>query len=302
MHPHFTLPDSGSHTPRKILLAALAAALTDPLVGSTYCIIITGRPAPAIVWLLFLPNYICAGLATLPARVLTEMRTKMERARRFGSYVLEERLGRGAMGEVWRAQHHLLARPAAIKIIRAKTLGESDALRAREILQRFEREVQATAALGSPHTVEVFDFGHDDTGTFYYVMALLHGVDFETLAKRVGPLPPERVRQILLQACHSLHDAHQNGLIQRDIKPANIFICRQGQDFDFVKILDFGLVKSTGPPPPDLEAVIMQCLEKDSERRPADARILAERLEAYRIDDTYDARSLREWWETHMPV
>ncbi|MBW2459934.1 MAG: serine/threonine protein kinase, partial [Deltaproteobacteria bacterium] len=114
-------------------------------------------------------------------------------------------------------------------------------------LQRFEREAQATAELGSPHTVTVYDFGRTRDGTFYLVMELLDGFDLETLVEQHGALPPERVVHVLTQVCHSLGDAHGRGLIHRDIKPANIYVCRLGPDVDFVKVLDFGLVKHIEP-------------------------------------------------------
>jgi serine/threonine-protein kinase len=147
------------------------------------------------------------------------------------------------MGEVWKAQQHLLARDAAIKIIQPDRLLVGDE-EAKSLLNRFEREAQATAALDSPNTVELYDFGVTDEGTFFYVMELLDGLDLDSLVRRHGPVPSERVVRILIQACHSLADAHARGLIHRDVKPANIFICRKGLDTDFVKVLDFGLVKS----------------------------------------------------------
>jgi serine/threonine-protein kinase len=154
---------------------------------------------------------------------------------------LLERLGQGGMGEVWRARHRLLARPAAIKLIRptGSQAGISD-----EARRRFEREAQAIASLRSPHTVDLFDFGVSDDGTFYYVMELLEGLDAERLVKKHGPLPAERVIHVIKQVCHSLSEAESVGLVHRDIKPANIILCRYGEDADFVKVLDFGIVKA----------------------------------------------------------
>ncbi len=159
------------------------------------------------------------------------------------NYQVGELLGRGGMGEVWRAQHRLLARGAAIKLVRPELLGaQSDGDR-RSMLRRFEREAQATAALNSPHTIRVFDFGATPDGTFYYVMELLSGRDLDSLVHQFGPLPADRTVYLLVQVCQSLAEAHARGLVHRDIKPANIYTCRMGLEYDFVKLLDFGLVK-----------------------------------------------------------
>src|SRR5215813_5407988 len=147
------------------------------------------------------------------------------------------------MGEVWRAEHHLLARPAAIKLVRPEFVGTSDAGRHGQLQERLGREAQATALMRSPHTIEIYDFGLANDGTFYYVMELLDGFDLETLVKRFGLIPAERAIKLLIQVCHSLGEAHSRGLIHRDIKPANIYVCRYGRQVDFVKVLDFGLVK-----------------------------------------------------------
>jgi serine/threonine-protein kinase len=140
------------------------------------------------------------------------------------------------MGEVWRARHRMLARPAAIKLIRASAGASPEAAR------RFEREAQVIASLRSPHTVELFDFGVAADGAFYYVMELLDGLDADSLLRRFGPVPPERAVHVLRQICHSLSEAQSHGLVHRDIKPANIFLCRYGEEYDFVKVLDFGIV------------------------------------------------------------
>jgi len=161
-----------------------------------------------------------------------------ETAQTLGSYTLLERLGAGGMGEVWSARHKLLARPAAVKLIRgAGGIGLSD-----EVIRRFRREAEATARLRSPHTVELYDFGVTEESGFYYVMERLEGLDLQNLVSRHGALPPERAVFLLAQALESLIEAHQSGLVHRDIKPANIFACRLGASYDFVKLLDFGLV------------------------------------------------------------
>jgi serine/threonine-protein kinase len=183
-------------------------------------------------------------MAYVGSRVVYSLGTEVKRARELGSYQLEERLGQGGMGEVWRARHRMLARPAAIKMIRPALTAGARAEVSAEAVRRFEHEAQATARLRSPHTVNLFDFGVAENGSFYYAMELLDGLDAETLVRRFGPLPAERVVYLLTQICHSLSEADACGLVHRDIKPANIFVCRYGEDYDFVKVLDFGLVKT----------------------------------------------------------
>src|SRR3954453_10329182 len=177
-------------------------------------------------------------LATITSRVTYGLRKQVAEANELGQYILEEKIGGGGMGEVWRARHRLLIRPAAIKLIRPQTSGDAELL-----LRRFEREARATAALKSPHTVQLYDFGATEDGRLYYVMELLDGLDLDTLVRQYGPVPAERVVHILHQVCASLQDAHLNGLVHRDIKPANVVVSRAGTSFDFAKVLDFGLVK-----------------------------------------------------------
>jgi serine/threonine-protein kinase len=233
-------------TPRRMLPAALAAASMDPL--AVWVIHLRGLPTPSLVetLLLFLPNYIAAFVAVVPGKILHHIGRRLREAQELGSYQLIELLGHGGMGEVWRARHRLLARNAAIKLVRPEVLGAGNAADGKLILRRFEREAQATAALSSPHTIRVFDFGMTDEGTFYYVMELLSGRDLESLVKEFGPVPASRALFLLRQVCHSLADAHARGMVHRDIKPANIFACRMGLEYDFVKVLDFGLVKLNG--------------------------------------------------------
>ena len=157
-----------------------------------------------------------------------------------GSYRLVSRLGSGGMGEVWLARHRLLARPAAVKLIRHDTRrGAAHD----QLVRRFQREAQVTAELRSPHTVQLYDFGANDSGSFYYVMELLDGLDLNQIVTRFGPQPAERVTMLLAQACRSLTEAHERGLVHRDIKPANLFVACLGPEFDYLKVLDFGIVK-----------------------------------------------------------
>jgi serine/threonine protein kinase len=181
-------------------------------------------------------------LATIVSRVLYGLRRQVAEASELGQYLLEEKIGGGGMGEVWRARHRLLIRPAAIKLIRQRALGAMSG-DPELLVRRFEREARATAALTSPHTVQLYDFGVTEDGRLYYVMELLDGLDLDTLVKQHGPLPAERVVHLLRQVCAALQDAHGNGLVHRDIKPANVVVSRAGTTFDFVKVLDFGLVK-----------------------------------------------------------
>jgi eukaryotic-like serine/threonine-protein kinase len=233
-------------SPAKMLAASMAAASTDPL--ATWIAHLRGAEVPSLAntLVLFTPNYVCAVVAVWPAYALQCIGRRLREAQEMGSYQLVELLGGGGMGEVWRAKHRLLARPAAIKIVRPELLGASSESEVKLMLRRFEREAQATAALSSPHTIRVFDFGATREGTFYYVMELLSGRDLESLVREFGPLPAERALFILRQICHSLADAHARGLVHRDIKPANVYVCRMGLEYDFVKVLDFGLVKFSG--------------------------------------------------------
>jgi serine/threonine protein kinase len=277
----------------------------------------------------------------------------------------------------------LLARPAAVKLIKPEVLSGMLPGEIEKLNHRFEHEVQATAALCSPHTVDIYDYGLAQDGTFYYVMELLDGIDMETLVQRFGPVEPSRVVFFLIQACHSLHEAHKRSLIHRDIKPANLFVCSYGEDFDFVKILDFGLVKQVSsqsadeqqltqqgvvmgtpafmPPelalgetdvdgradlyalgcvaywlltgtmlfsadspmktlvkhineipeipskrseltvPAELDALVMECLEKDPTNRPNNAEELLARLKAIPFDRPWGKEYARRWWDTNQP-
>jgi transcriptional regulator with GAF, ATPase, and Fis domain len=295
-----------------------------------------------------------------------------------GSYRLEARLGSGGMGEVWLGRHRLLARPAAVKLIRHDT--RPGAARD-QLVRRFQREAQVTAELRSPHTVQLYDFGVNDSGSFYYVMELLDGLDLNQIVTRFGPQPAERVTMLLRQACRSLTEAHERGLVHRDIKPANLFVARLGPEYDYLKVLDFGIVKDrpgeeamvltaqgmvhgtpafmapemvvgeteidgradlyslacvaywaltgqllfaaktpeqmllhharTTPLPPSqvsevllpqpLEAIIMSCLEKDPDLRPASALDLEAELGRIAFDRPWTQERAREWWDLHAP-
>ncbi|HVH28288.1 MAG TPA: response regulator [Vicinamibacterales bacterium] len=318
-------------------------------------------------------------LATSPGEELEVVDSLLDDSVKIGSYQLIDRLGSGGMGEVWLARHQLLARPAAVKLVRqeARAYGEEE----RRLRQRFEREAHATAELQSPHTVQLYDFGMTEAGNFYYVMERLRGMDLQRMVERYGPLEPERAVYLLKQACRSLSEAHHLGLVHRDIKPANLFVCRLGQEHDFLKVLDFGMVSrmtpaapsqiavagtilgtpaflapelasgaglfdaradiyalgcvafwlltgqppfdandmlavlrhhSTTPPSPpsllseepipaDLDAIVLACLSKGRESRPATVDVLWEQLDAVGFAQAWDQARARAWWEQHAP-
>jgi eukaryotic-like serine/threonine-protein kinase len=335
------------------------------------------RGVNATLWILI--GVITASVAS---RVIYGLRRRVQEVVELGQYTLEEELGTGGMGQVWRARHRLLIRPAAIKLIRPQAFGSGSG-DPNLLRRRFEREALATAALRSPHTVQLYDFGVAEDGTLYYVMELLDGFNLQQLVRRFGPLPAERVVHILHQACFSLAEAHHNGLIHRDIKHSNIFVSRVGMEYDFVKVLDFGLVKlehpreahdasltaagaTTGTPafmapevvlgerptdhrvdiyslgcvaywlltgslvfeggsgmrvmfdhartppvppstrvelpiPPDLERLVLDCLEKDPAHRPASAYELVNRLERCALLEKWGPERASRWWNAHAP-
>jgi eukaryotic-like serine/threonine-protein kinase len=234
--------------PHRALAAALASVSAVPvMIGSAMAAgyaSFTLTPLEFLLGLVF-PYLFVVMMAYVGARVVYTLGSEVSRARELGSYRLVERLGQGGMGEVWRAKHRLLARPAAIKLIRPSLTADGRIGAFEDARRRFEREAQVIASLRSPHTVTLFDFGVSADGAFYYVMELLDGLDAETLVRRTGPVPAERAIHLLRQVCHSLSEAESRGLVHRDIKPANVFLCHYGEDHDFVKVLDFGIVKAT---------------------------------------------------------
>jgi serine/threonine-protein kinase len=178
-----------------------------------------------------------AALAVYGANRIEVLRQKALESGKVGPYHLKQRLGSGGMGEVYLAEHGLLRRPCAVKLIRPERAGDP------HFLRRFEREVQAMATLTHPNTVEVYDYGHAAAGTFYYAMEYLPGLDLEQLVSRHGPVSPGRAVHLLRQVCGALAEAHAIGLIHRDIKPSNVMVCARGGRHDVAKLLDFGLVR-----------------------------------------------------------
>ncbi len=376
-------PAIAPNTPGKTFAAAVTAASMDPLWYGVA--LLRGFESDvttfALVWS-FGANYLCALLAVVPAHIIQRLGRQVSRARELGSYRLGEKLGGGGMGEVFRAEHRLLARPAAIKLIRPELLG-GNGQQADVLVERFRREAEAAAILRSPHTIELYDFGIADDGAFYYVMELLDGVPFDALVDRFGPLPAERAVYLMLQAADSLAEAHARGLMHRDVKPSNLFASRVGLTVDFVKVLDFGLVKREGPrgaddamltapdiatgtpafmapevalgdpdvdhrvdvyalgcvlywlltgrlvfeadqplrlmhkhiseppvPPSQrtelvvpaaLDELVLACLQKRRENRPAHAGELATRLAALGLAEQWTRERARRWWELNLP-
>jgi serine/threonine-protein kinase len=235
-------------SPRRTLFVSLSAATTVPV--ALYLARVRGVNMPEhgfSILTVVVPPYLCAALAVVPARLIQQLGKAVKEARDIGAYRLGKLLGEGGMGQVFRATHQLLARPAAVKLIRPESIKGVSSDTARTALERFRREAAAAAALSSPHTIALYDFGPTGDGSFYYAMELLEGMSLEDMVKKHGALPPERVADFLRQACLSLAEAHQRSLVHRDIKPSNLYACRVGVEVDFVKVLDFGLVKENAP-------------------------------------------------------
>jgi predicted Ser/Thr protein kinase len=329
------------------------------------------RPAALETAFVGLWCLLAAALTAVASRVIYGLRVKVQEARQLGQYTLEEKLGEGGMGEVYRARHSMLRRPTAIKLLRPEKAGETS-------LARFEREVQLTSRLTHPNTIAIYDYGRTPEGVFYYAMEYLDGLTLDQLVQGHGPQPEARAIHILEQVCASLIEAHGTGLIHRDIKPANIIICERGGNHDVVKLLDFGLVKPTGaerdagltgdniitgtplylspeairspetmdarsdlyavgavayylvtgknvfeggsfleicthhlhsppvPPSkrigrtlaPDLEGLILMCLEKNPGHRPREARALHEALQACSLSRSWGEEEAAAWWRS----
>jgi serine/threonine-protein kinase len=236
------------------IMVPLAPGIT--LLSSLACVgavmvsmslpLILGMPhsAPPVIYRMILEtNLIMCVLAYIASRTVNKLNWQIVHERRKGSYELIRRLGAGAMGEVWLARHRMLHRPAAMKTIKPEKLAAADEKIRSEIVRRFEREAQATAGLYNPHSIRIYDFGMTEEGSFFIVMEALEGCDLDEFVKEYGPLPIPRAINWLKQICASLNEAHQVGLIHRDLKPANIHICKYGVEYDFIKVLDFGMVK-----------------------------------------------------------
>ena len=215
----------------KIVLTSILVPAADG--GLAWATVVSFPATSVMEWI------IATITCTVISRIIFGLRAEVREARRFGQYVLERKIGEGAMGVVYRATHAMLRRPAAIKLLLKDRASESD-------LARFEREVQLTSRLVHPNTISIFDYGRTAEGVFYYVMEYLDGLDLQTLVEQYGPVEPARAIHILAQICGALAEAHALGLIHRDIKPANIVLTERPDETDVVKVVDFGLVKSFG--------------------------------------------------------
>jgi serine/threonine-protein kinase len=243
------------NAPLKAAVSAMLCVLMWPLAYLVDLQIYGYQPMPMermLVWILPLV-IVAVWMYFLNNRVIG-FYLQQQRAEDMGSYMLTTCIGKGGMGEVWRAKHRTLARDAAVKLIRPETLHSSTGKQERLLRRRFEREAQVTASLRSPHTVALYDFGQAKDGTFYYVMELLEGIDLQGIVERFGPMEPARVADILHQVSQSLEEAHRAGLVHRDIKPRNIVLGKVGIQYDFAKVLDFGLVKTSRFDDPDQTA------------------------------------------------
>jgi eukaryotic-like serine/threonine-protein kinase len=229
------------NTGRRCLLVVGTMALTPLTILAVTGLSVGATLTSNLGFLLsYLAMYmaVAVAMATYGSHRIEVLRQEAFEARKLGQYRLRRRLGSGGMGEVYLAEHALLRRPCALKLIRPERAGDPQHLR------RFEREVQATATLTHPSTVEIFDYGHAADGTFYYVMEYLPGLNLDELVKQHGPLPPARAVHLLRQVCGALREAHAIGLVHRDIKPNNILACERGGRQDVAKLLDFGLVQT----------------------------------------------------------
>jgi eukaryotic-like serine/threonine-protein kinase len=177
-------------------------------------------------------------VATVGVHTIGTLRREAFTAKQLGQYRLKQRLGSGGMGEVYLAEHQMMKRPCAVKLIRPEKAGDP------RMLARFEREVRATAKLSHWNSIDIYDYGRTADGTFYYVMEFLPGHNVGELVEDYGPLPPGRMVYLMEQICAALSEAHGIGLVHRDIKPANIFCAYRGGIYDVAKLLDFGLAKS----------------------------------------------------------
>ncbi len=223
--------------------AALGVAATTPLIVMTY-LIVDDDPVMRAIYASFWTTTAIV-TTTVISRIIYGLQRQVRQAMKVGQYTLVESIGAGGMGVVYRADHALLRRPTAIKLLAPERAGVTD-------VARFEREVQVTSRLTHPNTVAIYDFGRTPDGVFYYAMEYLEGLSLEHLVKAGGPLPPARAIHLVTQICGALHEAHESGVVHRDVKPANVIVTTRGCVHDVAKVLDFGLVKLAGQGAADL--------------------------------------------------
>lgn len=225
------------------IISVVSLMVISPIVGA----VMTGMKVTQVSDVLYSGGLsemiillsIAAATAIYGSYRVGSLRREAFDAKGVGMYTLRKQIGTGGMGEVYLAEHRLLKRPCAIKLIRRDKVDDEN------ILLRFESEVQATAGLTHPNTIEIYDYGHTEEGTFYYAMEFLPGLNLQEIVERFGPLPSGRVVYLLKQVCSALAEAHHKGFIHRDIKPGNIFSAERGGLYDVAKLLDFGLVKDS---------------------------------------------------------
>jgi serine/threonine-protein kinase len=236
------VPNTGRRCAAVTMAMALSPLLTITIAGWHHPSI---PPRALFLFVSEVAIWLAMGvaIAIYGSHKITVLREEALAARKLGQYQLKRRLGQGGMGEVYLAEHMLLKRPCAVKVIRPDQAGDPGTL------QRFLREVQVTATLTHPNTIQVFDYGQESDGTVFYAMEYLTGLSLEEFVGRYGRLPPQRAIFLLRQLCGALAEAHGVGLIHRDIKPSNVIVCSRGGIHDVVKLLDFGLARmeSTGP-------------------------------------------------------
>lgn len=235
------IPNTGRRAAAAIIPLALAPVLLVWIVPAmNESVYATFHSSPEYTQMYYTTPMLmtfCAAIATWGAERMGALRTEAFTARKLGQYHLGQRIGSGGMGNVYLAEHTLLKRPCAVKLIDASLSADPT------VIARFEREVKAMSRLSHWNTVEVFDYGRTEDGTFYYVMEYLPGLSLQKLVELHGPLPPQRVAHFLRQVCAALQEAHGMHLVHRDIKPANIFAAYRGGIHDVAKLLDFGLAK-----------------------------------------------------------
>ncbi len=230
------------NTWRRALVVISAMALAPVLLtlylwfSNPHCAECLAKDKSFLIELTLLMSVSVVG-GTFGVKTIGSLRHEAFKAKQLGQYQLGKKIGSGGMGEVYLAEHQMMKRPCAIKLIRPQQAGDT------KVIARFEREVRASAKLTHWNSIEIYDYGRSDDGTFYYVMEYLPGLSLDQLVHRFGPLPAERVVYLLTQTCAALDEAHHLGIVHRDIKPANIFAAERGGVYDVAKLLDFGLAK-----------------------------------------------------------